>query len=110
MIIVLVTTPKNEGEKIARKILEKRLAACINIKSVKSLYWWENEIKEDEEDLLIIKTREDLFEMLKDFIKSIHPYKIPEIVAIKVKDVNVEYLNWLESETSIKKIKNVRES
>lgn len=107
MIVVLTTVPYGEGKNFARKILEKRLAACINIKEVDSLYWWENEIKENKEELLIIKSRKELFDMLKDFIKKNHPYKVPEIIEIKVDDSNIEYLNWLESETSLKKIRNV---
>ncbi len=107
MIVVLVTAPKGSGEALAKKILQKRLAACINITSIKSLYWWENKINSDEEDLLIIKTRKDLFEKLRTFIKEIHPYNTPEIVALKVYDVDLDYLNWLESETSLKKIREV---
>lgn len=106
MIVVLVTVPNGKGKEIAKKILEKRLAACINIKEVESMYWWNEKIEEAKEELLIIKTRKEIFDMLKDFIKSIHPYEVPEIVALDVKDVNIEYLNWLESETSIKKIRN----
>ncbi|BFI73492.1 dihydroorotate dehydrogenase [Nanoarchaeota archaeon] len=106
MILVLTTVPYGKGEEIAKKILEKRYAACINIKEVKSFYWEENNIKEDKEELLIIKTREEVFDMLKDFIKSIHPYKVPEIIEIKVDDGNKEYLDWLENETSLKKIRN----
>jgi periplasmic divalent cation tolerance protein len=106
MIIVLTTVPYGKGEEIARKILEKRYAACINIKEVRSLYWENNSIKDEKEELLIIKTRKEIFDILKDFIKSIHPYKIPEIIEIKVDDGNKEYLDWLESETSLKKIKN----
>ena len=104
MIIVFVTAPKGKGEEIAKKILEKRLAVCINITTVKSMYWWENNIVHEEEDLLIIKTRKDIFDRLSNFIEEIHPYKIPEIIALKASDVNVEYLSWIESETSLKKI------
>ncbi|MGC9133580.1 MAG: divalent-cation tolerance protein CutA [Nanopusillaceae archaeon] len=106
MIIVLTTVPFGKGEEIAKKILEKRYAACISIKEVRSLYWENNNIKDEKEELLIIKTRKEIFDMLKDFLKSIHPYKIPEIIEIKVDDGNKEYLDWLESETSLKKIRN----
>ena len=104
MIIVFVTAPKGKGEEIAKRILERRLAACINLVTVKSMYWWENKIVHEEEDLLIIKTRKDIFDKLSNFIKEIHPYKVPEIIALKASDVNIEYLSWIESETSLKKI------
>ena len=99
MIIVLVTVPKDNAEELAKKILENRLAACINISEVKSLFWENNRIVNAEEALLIIKTRDELYDKLEDFVKKNHPYKIPEILAISVSDGNAEYLRWVDKET-----------
>ncbi|MFN4244641.1 MAG: divalent-cation tolerance protein CutA [Brevinematia bacterium] len=100
MIVVLCTVPLGKGEEIAQKIVNSRLAGCINILSnVKSIYHWQGKIENDAEELLIIKTTEELFEKLKDFIKNIHPYTVPEIVALDVENVNEEYLKWLIDET-----------
>ncbi len=102
MIVVLTTVPKGKGKEIAKALLEKRLAACVNITDVKSLYWWEGKIEEAEEELLIIKTRAELYEKLEEELKKIHPYGVPEIVALRVKDVYVEYLRWVEKETRLR--------
>ncbi len=100
MVIVLCTVPSGKGEEIAEKIINTRLAGCINIISnVKSIYHWQGKVEKDSEELLVIKTRKDLFENLKDFIKQNHPYTVPEIVEIEVKNVNQEYLEWLINET-----------
>ncbi len=102
MIVVLCTIPVGKGEELAEKIINSRLAGCVNIiNSVKSIYHWQGKVEKDNEELLIIKTREDLFEELKEFIKQNHPYTVPEIVALNVKDVNKEYLEWLIKETKV---------
>jgi len=103
MIIVLTTVDEKNAKELAKKILEKRLAACINILDSSSLYWWENEIKEEKEKILLIKTRDELYDELEAFIKQNHPYQLPEIIAIKVEDGYSEYLRWVDKETSIKR-------
>ncbi|MEB3780389.1 MAG: divalent-cation tolerance protein CutA [Desulfurococcales archaeon] len=99
VIVVLVTAPKGEGSRIARHIVEKRLAACVNIISnIRSFYWWEGKIQDDEEELLIIKTRRDFFEKLMDEVKRVHPYTVPEILALPVVAGNPDYVKWVYSE------------
>lgn len=110
MIIVLVTVPQGKGREISEYVLKKHLAACVNISTIDSMYWDNGGLAEVKEELLIIKTREDLYDRLEQEIRKIHPYNIPEIVAINVEEVNVDYLRWLESETSIKKIKESENS
>ncbi|MGB9621215.1 MAG: divalent-cation tolerance protein CutA [Brevinematia bacterium] len=100
MIVVLCTIPYGKSEELADKLINNRLAACVNIISgVKSIYHWQGKVEKDVEDLLVIKTREEIFEELKEFIKKNHPYTVPEIVALEVKNVNKEYLDWLINET-----------
>ena len=100
LVVVLVTAPSGKAVEIARVLLEERLAACVNIvEGIRSLYWWKGKVESDSEDLMIIKTRRCLLESLRDKIKEIHPYEVPEIVAIKPVYVLEDYLSWAISET-----------
>ncbi len=96
IIVVLCTTPQSKGNELASKLVENKLAACVNvISNIHSTYYWQNKIEKDIEDLMIIKTRRTLFEELKKFIKENHPYTVPEIIALNVEDVSESYLDWL---------------
>lgn len=96
--IVLVTTgSQEEGETIARTLLTEKLAACINIFPVQSLYTWQGEINRDREYQLIIKTDLACFDELKAKIQTIHTYEVPEIIAIPIVAGASDYLNWLGS-------------
>ena len=96
-VVVLITTPsKEEAERIARDLLSKKLAACVNIVSdVKSLFWWEEKIDEANECLLVIKTRLDQMEELIESVKRIHSYTVPEIIALPIITGNTRYLEWI---------------
>ncbi|MEB3806348.1 MAG: divalent-cation tolerance protein CutA [Desulfurococcales archaeon] len=97
--VVLVTTPAGQGGEIARSIVERRLAACVNVVSgVKSLYLWKGALESDGEDLLIIKTRIDKLEKLIDEVKEMHPYEVPEIIALPIIAGNNDYLKWIDEE------------
>ncbi len=98
-IIVLITTPSKEvGEKIANALLEKKLAACVNMMApIFSLYTWEEEIHRDDEVLLIVKSRADLFE--SDLIPVVHPYDVPEIIALPILMGSGNYLAWIDDVT-----------
>jgi len=96
---VLITAPRKDAEKIARHLLERRVAACVNIADVKSLYWWEGKIEEDEEALLIVKTSTDKLNDLVKEVRAVHPYQVPEVVALPIIGGYREYLSWVERET-----------
>jgi periplasmic divalent cation tolerance protein len=100
-IVVLSTVPDTDtGRRIARAILERRLAACVNISGpLESLYWWEGKIQQDPEHLLVIKTREELFPALEEAVRSLHPYDVPEIIALPVRQGSSAYLDWIGAET-----------
>ena len=99
-IIVFVTVPLKEVEKLVKILLKERVCACINIiENVKSYFWWKETISQEREALLIIKTQEKLFSKLKKIIKENHPYTVPEIVGIKITKINEGYLDWLIKET-----------
>ena len=97
MIIVLTTVPNEaEAESLARKILEARLAACVQVlPPMKSFYFWEGAIQADSEQLLLIKTLAEKFDQLETFIKTNHSYSVPEIVAVKAEAVSDDYFKWL---------------
>lgn len=98
VLVVLVTAPRGRGVEIARRILERRLAACVNVLSAKSLYWWRGKIEEGDEDLLVIKTTEDAYGGLEEFMREIHPYEVPEIIALEVAGGLDRYLKWVKEE------------
>lgn len=96
-IIVFCTVPNEAAaQKIARQLVEEKLAACCNIiPGLHSIYTWENKIQEDTEHLLIIKSRQKVFSRLEDRLKEMHPYSIPEIIALPIIKGNKEYLKWI---------------
>jgi periplasmic divalent cation tolerance protein len=104
-ISVVFVTVGNEQEAItiARTVVDEKLAACVNvIPRIRSIYRWKGEVCDDEEQLLIMKTRSDLFPSLQDRIRQLHSYEVPEIVAFSLSDGLADYLNWV--------IENTRES
>lgn len=100
-ILVLCTVNSKENAKnIAQILVKEKLAACVNIiKGIESLYLWENEIADDDEFLLLIKTKKNLYEKLESRIKEIHPYEIPEIICFPIEKGLPEYLNWIDKST-----------
>jgi periplasmic divalent cation tolerance protein len=102
-IVVFITAPSEQvGKDIAHALLEKKLAACVNIVApINSLYIWQGETNDDEEVLLIVKTRAGLFEQkLIPAVKEVHPYDVPEIIALPVLLGDQDYLDWIEAETT----------
>ncbi|MBZ5538395.1 MAG: divalent-cation tolerance protein CutA [Acidobacteriia bacterium] len=97
-IIVYVTTGKiSEAKKIARAVVEKRLAACVNvIPKITSVYRWKDELETSEELLLVIKTRRARFDDLRKCIESLHSYEVPEVIATPIVEGSANYLNWIE--------------
>lgn len=100
MIIVFTTVAKeDDGKELARKLVEKRLAACVQIlPRMHSVYSFEGEIKEEPEFLLQIKTKRGKYTALEKFIKENHKYEIPEIVAIESVEASPEYVGWLSNQ------------
>lgn len=99
-IQVITTTDKKENAKIiARGIVEKRLAACVQVVGpITSTYWWDNNIEESEEWLLIMKSQKNLYKELEEAIKEIHTYEVPEILSSPVIAGNQSYLDWIGKE------------
>lgn len=81
--------------------MEERLAACVNvIDGVMSIYQWQHEVHEAQEVMLVAKTRQDLLERLKERLRELHSYEVPEMIAIPVVDGLPVYLQWMDRELS----------
>jgi periplasmic divalent cation tolerance protein len=99
--IYVTTKDEAEAKDIAQALLEKRLVACANITAgMKSLYWWENKISEDQEAVLVLKTTRSKFSEVETAIKKIHSYEEPCIVAMPIVEGSKGYLSWLKRETA----------
>ena len=100
-IIVYCTVPNDTvAENIANVVLTQRVAACVNIiPQIRSIYLWKGKIEDERELLLIIKSKRELFEELARCIKELHPYEVPEVIALPIIEGNTDYLNWIDSNT-----------
>ena len=100
-IIVYITVPSREvGEGLARMLVGERLAACVNIvPGMTSIYSWEGEVEEDEELLLMVKTKSTLFERLSEAVQKAHPYEVPEVIGVPIVAGSKAYLDWIKAET-----------
>jgi len=100
--VVLVTAPDAQtGSRLAREVVEARLAACVNLVApVRSIYRWQGEVREDAEVLLVIKTGSGRCAELAQRIREIHPYDLPEVLALPASGGSPEYLDWVRQESS----------
>ncbi len=100
-LLVFTNLPDRESaEKLAAVLIERRLAACVNILSpCSSLYRWQGEVQHDEEHPLLIKTAADRYAELEASIRANHPYELPEIIAVSLTHGLAAYLQWVETET-----------
>lgn len=100
-LVVLVTASSvDEARQIAQGLLDSRLAACVNVVPVESLFRWEGAIQQEAEALMIIKTRAGAFDRLAQAIKAAHSYDVPEIIALPIAAGSAEYLKWIEDEVT----------
>jgi periplasmic divalent cation tolerance protein len=98
--VVFVSTPRDEANKLARGLVENRLAACVNIiPKIESYFWWDNKLNHDDEALLIIKTTQQRFDDLRDWVVNNHPYDLPEVISLPLSDGLSEYIEWVKKET-----------
>lgn len=97
--VIYSTVPPSRSADLAKRLLEKNLVACVNITPVRSLYRWKGEACDDEEHLLIMKTRQSLAGKVIRALKAMHPYEVPEIIALSVTAGYLPYLAWVQEET-----------
>ena len=100
-LIYVTASSRDEAVKIARQVVENRLAACANVLAgTASIYWWEGPVTEDEEVSLILKTRTDLIDRLVEKVKEIHSYDCPCVVSLPITGGNQGLLDWIDVETA----------
>lgn len=100
-IVVLITASnEDEGVRIAKALVEARIAGCVNIvRDIRSIYIWQGKIEDEKEVLMVVKTRRHLFNVLKEKVKNLHSYTVPEIIALPITDGSEDYLKWLKEVT-----------
>lgn len=100
-IVLCTAGSEDEARKIARHLVERRFAACVNIvPQVESIYRWQGEVESSREWLLMIKTSAARFAEVRGAIRQLHSYELPECVALAIEDGSEEYLNWIETSVS----------
>ncbi len=106
-IVVLSTCASaDEAERLARRVIDDRLAACVNVLSpVRSFYRWKGKVEDSAEWLLIIKSSREKFDGLRAALESAHTYEVPEVIAIPIVDGAPNYLSWIERELQTAEIK-----
>ncbi|XP_017114093.1 protein CutA homolog [Drosophila elegans] len=106
--VAFVTTPDREtARKLARSIIERKLAACVNIvPQIESIYLWEGKVNEDNEFLLMMKTRTSRIDELSKFVRENHPYSVAEVISLPIQNGNPPYLDWIAQTVPEKADKN----
>lgn len=101
-IVIYCTVPnKKEGKEIAKRLIEYKLVACVNIvDKIESVFSWDGELCEEKEALMIIKTRKDHFTKINHAIQKLHSYNVPEVIAMPIVQADETYLKWIEHETN----------
>jgi periplasmic divalent cation tolerance protein len=96
VVIMVTAASQDEGQKIARHLVEAKLAACVNItQPMESIYRWEGKIADDQEYQLLIKSTRELFPEIKAAIHKLHSYHTPEIICLPIVDGSSNYLQWV---------------
>lgn len=100
--VMFVTVGKaEEADRIARTLVGEKLVACVNVvPGIQSIYWWKGEVCEDAELLLIMKTRTALVGAVRDRVKELHSYEVPEIIALPIAQGLPAYLEWVAASTA----------
>lgn len=100
-LVVYITASSGNAKDLASALVREKLAACVNrIPGVESTYTWEGRVERDAEDLLIVKTRTDLFDRLQETIQALHGYDVPEIIAVPIVEGSEGYLAWMTASLS----------
>ena len=103
LVLVLTTVPIGDlGDRIARALVEERLAACVNIlPPMVSVYRWRAAVEREEERQLLVKTTESRVDAVRRRISELHPYEVPEFLVLRVADAGPDYLEWARAETRV---------
>lgn len=98
-VVYTTTGTMDEAKNIARALVEERLAACVNLHPIHSVYRWQGEVEESEEIALSIKTTSDKIEQIKRRVKELHSYEVPALIAYPIERGLQEYLEWIREST-----------
>jgi periplasmic divalent cation tolerance protein len=100
-VVVFVTAPSPEiAANLAKTLVTEKLAACVNIvPGLRSIYAWEGKVCDEQEVLCVLKTRRALFTAVRERVTALHPYQVPEIIALPLVEGSAPYLAWLHDET-----------
>lgn len=102
--VFLVTAPDKEtAEKISTGLVEGKLAACVNVLEISSVYRWEDKVEKADEHLLVIKSRLGLYPEIIEFVKQTHPHEVPETIALPIFHGAAAYMDWLGANTLLSK-------
>ncbi len=96
---IYITCKTSEAGKIARTLVQKKLAACVNILPCKSIYKWRGKVVQDKESVLFVKTKSSLFPAIEGEVKRLCSYSVPCILLLEIKKGHAPYLRWIEKET-----------
>ncbi len=99
-VVVLVTAPSAEkAAELGKALVSERLAACASVvPEIRSIYWWEGKVQDEGELLIVLKTTRERFEALRQRVVELHPYQVPEVIALPVEAGSEAYLAWIEGE------------
>lgn len=99
--LVYCSCPRDAAQALARTVVEQGLAACVNVlDAVQSVYRWQGELQQDEEALLLIKTRQSRLPAMQKALLAAHPYELPEIIAVPIEAGHAPYLQWIRDQTA----------
>ena len=100
IVVFITASDEEEASKIARALVEERLAGCVNIiKDIRSIYSWQGKIEDEKEVFMVVKTQKPLFDSLMKRVKELHSYTVPEIIALPIIQGSEDYLKWLNEAT-----------
>jgi periplasmic divalent cation tolerance protein len=99
-VVFVTAASAEEAEKVAAGLVEKKLVACVNIfPGIQSLFWWEGNLCREQEVFMMAKTKVALFPQVRDEVKRLHSYKVPEIILLPIADGSADYLAWIKDVT-----------
>ena len=98
-LIYITTKDEDEARRIGKKLVVEKLAACVNIHPMKSIYRWEGKVEEEGETALLVKTKAELADEVIERVKELHSYEVPCIVSLLIEKGNPDYLKWIEEST-----------
>lgn len=100
LAVYTTVATREDARTIARALVERRLAACVQVEPIESFYRWAGEIVQEPEYRLLAKTTEDRWQVVEDAIRSLHPYALPAIHAVELEEVHAPYARWIIESTA----------